>query len=227
MFNIKYIYGFLTTIISLIIFINTFIKESNIIKKFPKNKKVSLFFHSLTFYFIIFLHFFNVYFNIYIKDSIFLILYALGVLSVLVGCCLGNYVLLDGPTIYINYIQAIFIISIRLIINIYNIIYNNNRQDDKLNTIIMLNSQPLTRFFSYIIQKTFNDNYNNKEKSKISNSVAQAIIVIGTVPIIFEYNKSTLSILMLFTFSILCLTFRHIIKGRNNILNYLRILTKY
>lgn len=225
MFYIKVYYGFFTTIISLIIFINTFIrKESKMINKFPKNKKIVIFIHSFIFYFIILLHFLNVYFNIFIYKSLFIIIYILGIISILIGSILGNYALLDGPTVYINYLQIIYIFILRFAINIYNIIYINDFSlDDKISTLIMLNSQPLTRFFVYFIKKCFKQIKNEKEKGKISIPIAQSIIVTGTAPIIFEKYQSIISILILISFLIFCSLFNFIIYFKNKMLSFYKI----
>lgn len=225
MYYIKYYYGFFITIISLIIFINTFIrKKTYIIDKFPKNKKIVVFIHSFTFYSIILLHFLNIYFDIFIYRSIFIIIYILGIMSILLGSILGNYALLDGSTVYINYLQIIYIFALRFAINIYNITYINDfNLDDKLSTLIMLNSQPLTRFFVYFIKNTFRQIKNEKDKIKISIPIAQSIIVIGTAPIIFEKYQSMVSILMLISFLISCLLFRFIICFKNKRLSFYKI----
>lgn len=225
MYYIKVYYGFFTTTISLIIFINTFIKkETKIINKFPKNKKIVVIIHSFIFYSIILLHFLNIYFDIFIYKSIFIIIYILGIVSILLGSILGNYALLDGPTVYINYLQIIYIFGLRFTINIYNIIYINNFSlDDKLSTLIMLNSQPLTRFFVYFIKNTFRQIKNEKEKGKKSIPIAQSIIVTGTAPIIFEKYQSIVSISILISFLIFCSLFNFIIYFKNKRLSFYKI----
>lgn len=142
------------------------------------------------------------------------------------GIFLGNYALLDGPTVYINYLQVIYIIGLRFILNINNIYNNNNNINDKLSTLIMLNSQPLTRLLAFLIKKNFNYIYNEKEKKKISVSVAQSVIVIGTAQIVFEEYMCTIPIIMLITFFVLCLNFKTIIKTRNKIIKKINKLLK-
>lgn len=225
--NIKYYYGIFTCFVSIFIFFYTFLnKKSKLINKFSKSKNISLFIHSLGFYIIIILHILNIYFNLYISNKFFLIVYILGLLFVITGIFLGNYALLDGPTVYINYLQVIYIIGLRFILNINNIYNNNNNINDKLSTLIMLNSQPLTRLLAFLIKKNFNYIYNEKEKKKISVSVAQSVIVIGTAPIVFEEYKSTVPIIMLMTFFILCLNFKTIIKTRNKVIKKINKLLK-
>lgn len=222
MYYVKICYGLFTTIVSLIIFINTFmIKKNKIINKFPKNKKKIVFIHSFIFYSIILIHFFNIYLDIFIYKSVFIIIYILCILSILLGSVLGNYALLDGPTVYINYLQIIYIFGLRFILNIYNIVYINDfNLDDKLSTLIMLNSQPLTRFFVYYIKKTFKNIKNDEEKGKMSIPIAQCIIVTGTAPIIFEKYQSIISISILFSFLIFCSLFNFIINFKNKRLSF-------
>lgn len=228
MINLNIIYGGFTTIISFIVLINTFInKNSDLLKKFKKNKKNGLYIHSLGFYSVILLHFINIYFKINIHDYIFIIIYILGIICIYIGTSLGDYAFNDGSTVYINYIQIIFIFFIRFIINIYDIIYNNQTKiinDNKISTLIMLNSQPLTRFLIYYIENPYkvnkgdeikiNDEKDNKRK--ISIAVAQSIMVIGNTPLVFRKYNDIISIIVLNSFLISCFMFNYIIKFRNN-----------
>lgn len=214
MINLKEHYAFYLTIVSFIILINTF-TNSTIIKKFPKNKKRSVLIHSTIFYIIISLHFFNIYLNFNIHNFVFVFIYFIGIVAIIIGTFLGNYALLDGLTVYVNYIQVIYIIGLRFIFNIYNIYYNNDIYKDKISTLIMLNSQPLTRLLAYSIKKSLNNVKDEKEKTRISISVAQCAIVIGTAPLVFDNYEEITSIVVLISFLILCLTSKYVIKIRN------------
>lgn len=237
MINLNNIYGGFTTIISFMVLINTFInKDSDLLKKFKKNKKKSLYIHSLGFYSVILLHFLNIYFKVNIHDYIFIIIYILGIICIYIGTSLGDYAFNDGTTVYINYIQIIYIFFIRFIINIYDIFYNNQTKiinDNKISTLIMLNSQPLTRFLIYYIENPYKvnnldeikfskddikdkikDEKNNKRK--ISIAVAQSIMVIGNTPLVFRKYNDIISIIVLSSFLISCFMFNYIIKFRNN-----------